>query len=31
VVNLGLFPGPWEDDPKYTRKSRLQQPATATA
>src|SRR4029079_15101620 len=31
VVNLGLFPGPWDDDPKYTRKSRLQEPATATA
>jgi catechol 2,3-dioxygenase len=31
VVNLGLFPGPWDDDPKYTRKSRLQEPAGASA
>ncbi len=31
VVNLGLFPGPWDNDPKYSRRSRLQEPAKATA
>ncbi len=29
VVNLGLFPGPWDDDPAFVRRSRLAQPATA--
>ena len=29
VVNLGLFPGPWEDDPKYGGRRRA--PADATA
>jgi len=28
VVNLGLFPGPWDDDPAYVRRSRQAQPAT---
>ena len=29
VVNLGLFPGPWDDDPAFVRRSRVAQPATA--
>ncbi len=29
VVNLGLFPGPWDDDPAFVRRDRLTQPAAA--
>lgn len=29
VVDLGLFPGPWDDDPAFVRRSRLAQPAPA--
>jgi catechol 2,3-dioxygenase len=31
VTNLGLFPGPWDNDPAFVRRDRLSQPATATA
>jgi len=29
VVNLGLFAGPWDDDPAFVRRDRLTQSATA--
>ena len=29
VVNLGRFPGPWDDDPAYTRRQMSAAPATA--